>query len=447
MDGIRTVQRYAYGETVINPIAITFTLLMGILILILKRQYVIIPMIAVACYITSMQRIIIANLDFDMLRIIIIFAFIRVLFRSEFQIKSFNVIDKLIIVWVIVRIITHTILWKTTGSLVYSLGRAYVAIGLYFLFRIFIRDLEDIKIVLKAVVIISIPIVIAMILEKATQQNIFYIFGGARRYSEFREGRVRAQAAFPHPILAGSFGASLFPLAAGLWCQKHESRGIAFIGLLTSLIITFASASSGPFLSFITGLIWLMLWVLRKHMRIILILCFAMMIALQLYMDNPIWHAILRVGVVGGSTSWHRFVLIDQSIRRLNEWWLVGVKSTAHWGWGLQDVTSRYVREGVDGGILPLSLFVLIMILCFQTLVISIKRLGNTKEAKLYWGITASYFTHAISFIGVSYFGQMMFFWYLPTAIIASIKSYVLADKDEYDELHSELNASKLTPH
>jgi hypothetical protein len=437
MDNIRNIEWQTYGETVISPIALSFTLLMGLLILFLKREYVIIPIIAVACFITNMQRIVIANLDFDMLRIIIIFGLIRVLLRSEFRLKSFNIIDKLIIIWVIVRIITHTILWGTTGALVYGLGSGYVAIGLYFLFRFLIRDIEDIKVVFKALIILSIPIAIAMINEQITHQNIFYIFGGVEKYSAFRVGRFRSQGAFSHPILAGSFGASLLPLAVGLWGQKtKQNRRVAFLGIITSPVITIASASSGPFMAFIAGILWLVLWIFRQHMRVLLIGSFVLMIGLQLYMDNPIWHAILRVSVVSGSTSYHRFLLIDQSIRRLNEWWLVGVKSTAHWGWGLNDVTNRYVREGVDGGILPLLLFILIIILNFQTLAIAVQKLGNNNDSKLYWGLAASYFTHAISFIGVSYFGQMMFFWYLPTAIISSIRSQVLINKEEIDESH-----------
>ena len=51
-----------------------------------------------------------------------------------------------------------------------------------------------------------------------------------------------------------------------------------------------------------------------------------------------------------GSTGWHWFYLIDQAIRRVGEWWLIGTRSTGHWGMGLQDVTNQYILEGVWGG-------------------------------------------------------------------------------------------------
>ena len=76
MDRLRTIEWETYGETVLNPIAFIFTLFMGFLILFIHRKYAIIPVLAVACLITDMQRVVIANLDFNMIRIIIIFCFI-----------------------------------------------------------------------------------------------------------------------------------------------------------------------------------------------------------------------------------------------------------------------------------------------------------------------------------------------------------------------------------
>ena len=54
----------------VHPIALSFTLSMSILMLFLPRRFVLLPMLMTACYVTLGQRMIIASLDFTMLRIL-----------------------------------------------------------------------------------------------------------------------------------------------------------------------------------------------------------------------------------------------------------------------------------------------------------------------------------------------------------------------------------------
>ena len=48
---------------------------------------------------------------------------------------------------------------------------------------------------------------------------------------------------------------------------------------------------------------------------------FGTLLLLHLAMNNPVWHLLARVNVVGGSTGWHRYHLIDKAIEHL-EWWV-----------------------------------------------------------------------------------------------------------------------------
>ena len=148
-----------------------------------------------------------------------------------------------------------------------------------------------------------------------------------------------------------------------------------------------------------------------------------MLLALQAVMTMPVWHLIHRLSNLGGGgTGYHRYLLIDAFIRRFGEWWFVGTRSTAHWGWGLQDVTNQYVLEGVRGGLLTLILFIVVIVLAFR----DVGRLWRVSSRDRYhlalsWGIGVSLFVHCMNFIGVSYFGQMYVTWYLTLAMIGSM--------------------------
>ena len=59
-----------------------------------------------------------------------------------------------------------------------------------------------------------------MILEHLTGRNVFSVFGGVPEFTVIREGKLRAQAAFAHAIVAGyGGGKSRFSLFVGLWWQ------------------------------------------------------------------------------------------------------------------------------------------------------------------------------------------------------------------------------------
>ncbi|MFW6180409.1 MAG: hypothetical protein ACOC8N_01575 [Spirochaetota bacterium] len=382
----------------------------------------------VALFITNLQRIVIAGLDFDMLRVVILFGMARVFLRGELTGFRPNNTDRIFLLWIAVRTLANAVLQGDMGGLTHALGYAYTALGCYFLVRLYVRSMDDVRVVVRALAVLSVPVALFMLNEQVTGRNVFSVFGGVPRFTPLREGRLRSQGAFSHPILAGSFGASLPPLMWGLWAGSGR-RVLPAAGAAAGAVITFASASSGPFMALIAGFFAAAMWPIRRRYRQVIIAVLVTMAGLQLAMSAPIWALLWRVSVVSGSKGWHRYILIDQFIRRAGEWWLVGVESTAHWGYGLWDVTNRYVREGVDAGMASLLLFIGVMVSAYVTVLrTGIDESVRRNDRIMVWALGASLFVHVVSFIGVSYFGQMMFFWYLPVAMISSARSQFLAE-------------------
>jgi carbon starvation protein CstA len=115
-------------------------------------------------------------------------------------------------------------------------------------------------------------------------------------------------------------------------------------------------------------------------------------------------------------------MLVDQTIRRFSEWWLLGTRSTAYWGHSLIDVANMYVGQAVGGGFLTLILFVVAISLAFQGIGIALASLeDNNSDYLLAWALGVALFTHCLLFIGVSYFGQVIVVWYLLLAVTGSL--------------------------
>jgi hypothetical protein len=412
--------------TVLNPLAFGLTLLMGLLVLYGRRDKALFALIVVASIITNTQRIVVAGADFDMLRIMIIFGVLRVSMRGEWRFMRWNSTDRLFLAWITVRTLAYMLMMRSLGGTIYSLGYAYTGLGLYLVFRALVRDPSDIRAAIRAFVLVSVPVALAMLNEQLTGLNVFSIFGGVPAFTAIREGMLRAQGAFSHPILAGSYGAALLPLMWGLAAQRGADKFLALIGAAASVAITLASASSGPIMGLVGGIGGIWLWVWRRYARQLVVTGVAGVAALDMVMKAPVYALVFKINPVGAGKGYHRYRLIDAFVRRFDEWVLVGVPSTAHWGRGMYDITNRYVREGVDGGILSLLLFVAVLVSALRATVhVALTREIPRRERILAWAVGASLLSHMVSFLGVSYFGQMMFFLYLPVAMLAALHGWL----------------------
>ena len=422
----------------ITPFSIFFAIAMGILTIILPRKIASLPLIIACTYITVSQRILIFDKDLNIFRILLLFGWIRLLVRGELTSFKFNAIDKALLAWVVASIISGALV--DINQFVSCLGLAFNALGSYFLFRFLIHDLDDTEMLFKILAIIIVPLSISMIIEKFTGRNFFSVFGGVPEVTMIRPGEeintlsftLRCQGPFRHPILAGTFGATLIPFFVSLWFNKNISKSIAIMGILGSSIITFTSASSGPLLAYISVIVGFMIWPLRRKMRMVRWGIVSAVIALHLYMKDPVWFIFDRIGSVMGGTGWHRSYLIDQAIRHFDEWWFVGTRYTTHWmpyilpsSPNMIDITNQYIYEGVSGGVVRLILFIIIIVVSFRAVGLSLCAMEDRPFSRriMIWSIGISLSAHVISYLSVAYFDQMIVFWYLLLSVIAALSN------------------------
>jgi hypothetical protein len=416
------------GETQVHPIIVVAVLLAGTLILFLRRKHVIAPFLAAALLIPMDQVLVLGTFHFQMVRILILFGSLAMFIRkppSGERIFSGGVssLDKAVILWAIFTAIATVALWRDAAALTNQAGALYTAFGLYFLFRSLIRDEEDVRRAIRVLAYVSAVIALIMISEHITDHNPYVLLGGSRAWTRetlmVREGGLRALGPFQHPILAGTFGAVSLPLYIALWFRDCGARGSALVGVLASSAITLASQSSTPLLAYAGGIFALCMWPLRKQMRVSRWGLVIVLIGLHLVMKAPVWALIARIDLTGGSSSYHRYMLVDQCIRHFGDWWLFGVKETASWGWDMWDLANQYVAVAATSGLMPLIFFVAILAFGFKYLGKARKAAEGERRQELFiWAFCAALFANCVAFFGISYYDQTMVSWYLLLAMI-----------------------------
>jgi hypothetical protein len=410
------------NQTTLHPLGLLMVVVCGITMLAVPRRYALWPMIVMACLVAPAQRLVVLTLDFNMLRLMVIFGWLRILSRREHVGFRWNTLDSLLLLWSAVQTVTYTLQQSSFGALVNRLGVSFDAVGMYFIFRCLIRSWPDAISVVRGFMWLSLPVLAAFLLEHRTGRNLFAFFGGVPEITLVREGRMRCQGAYPHAIIAGGFWATMMPLIVAMWWQRHVARWLVVSAATACVVIVFTCASSTPVLALASGAIGAAFFPLRRSMKAITIGAAGSLVALHFIMEAPVWHLIARVSAVGGSTGYHRYKLIDRAIENFSEWWLVGTRSTAHWGWGMQDVANQYVYEGVTGGFATLAVFVAIIVVSFKFIGRAVQASEHDRRRLiLSWALGVSLWVHCMVFVGISYFGQIVMIWYLTLALIGSL--------------------------
>ena len=395
-----------YGVTTAQPAGIVILACCIIATLILPRKWAIIPLVILMMAIPSAQRFVLAGLDFNFIRLTVLAGFLRVLIRKDYIGFTFQLPDKIILLWMIWGIISYTILINGFSGFVTRSGYMLEAVGCYFLGRIYLVNMFDLRRLVVVLGIASIPMFAVFMMERFSGRNLFAQFGGVPEFTKIRQGRLRCQGPFSHPIMAGIFWANTLPWVAAMWFTRGVSRAELIFYTVCIFGIIFNTASSTPVMSIIFIIIGLSFFYFRRYMSYFRWGLVALVISLHLVMNAPVWHLIARMNIVGGSTGWHRYHLMDKAISNFWEWWLVGVQSTAHWGWGLFDVTNQYVLEGVRGGILGLILYVLLLGSIFWILGKAMRHANSKAELIVLWASGTFVFINVAGFFAVSYFGQ-----------------------------------------
>src|SRR5882672_8719962 len=330
------------SSSIINPFVALVVLVAGILICVWPRNKAVLPFIFASILVPTDQVLLIGGLHFPMMRVLILFGLFRIFrtkatSRSQIVSGGMNKIDIAVVLLAVSSAVAGVALWQQSAVVTYQLGELFSTFGTYFILRFFIRDREDVLRVIRSFAYITLFVAAVMLIEQWRGWNPYALLGGAR--AEFfassmqRDDRFRATGCFAHPILAGTFGAIMVPLFIGMWFVDRKQRRLAVAGGFASMLMILASNSSTPITGLGAGMLALSLWPFRDYMSFFRRGVVITLVMLHMVMKAPVWHLISRIDLSGGSSSYHRYALINETIIHFWEWWLVGTRSNADWGW------------------------------------------------------------------------------------------------------------------
>ncbi len=430
-----------------NPAALVFFLVVAVALFAVPRRLAPVVLLIGCCYMTMGQSLKLGPVSLPIFRMLMFCGVTRVLIKREFAYTGRNGLDWLMIIWAIWLMFASFFHFDREGSgPKYTAGVVFTVGSVYFLFRNWIRNADEIADFAKAIAFILIPVAIEMGTERVTGKNMFSVFGYVSENVLVRDGKLRAQGPFGHAILAGTVGAVCFPLMIGIW---HRHRKAAMIGMGVCLFMIFASASSGPIMSLIISIGAVMLWKARPLVAWLRWALVGVYIGAEIFMERPAYYLISKIDITGGSTGWHRSRLIEATFQHFDEWWFAGTDITRHWmpegapiGKYLThiDITNYYISWGVLGGLACMLLVVFMLVTAFRY-VGKILRNENLRQEDefMVWCLGAALMGHTATSISVAYFDQSMIFFWLSIAVVASMYSSVTSEEAAYERVEEEM--------
>lgn len=413
-----------FNQTTVHPIGLLAVIVLGTAMLLLPRRHALIPLILMACFIAPAQRFVILTLDFNFMRVMVVAGLIRVLMRNEVFLHRWRSMDTAVVLWSVTGAMMYSLLKQDVSATVRILGFTFDTLGTYFLFRFLIRDWLDIAQVTKYFIYISVPVACAFFFESVTGRNLFSIFGGVPEFTDIREGRLRVQGAFAHPIIAGIFWASLIPFALAMYRQPIRTKWLTIVAVCSLTVIIVTTASSTPISAAFIAVFMMALYPFRRYRNLMKWGVIGTLVALELVMNHHVWHLLARVDFVGGSTGWYRFYIIQLFIDNFSDWWLMGTNDFYTWSNGafLGGVTNQYIWEGINGGLITLLAFLYMLYTAARTVgrLVRVAE-GDRARSMLVWAMGAGLMTHTLIFLSTNYFGQIVMVWLLLLACIGSM--------------------------
>lgn len=375
------------------------------------RRWALIPLVLLISLVPTGQRVVIANIDFAFMRLAIVALAARALLRSETGRVPLTALTWVMIAQFTLPILAGSI--RGSGSIVTFIGYAGDYGLLFLLGRTYIRGKEDLLLVGRVMSFVFLGMIFFFAFEKSTGRNFFSELGGVRPITAIRDGELRCQGPFAHPIIAGVYVLAFIPAIGMQFFQfagRRQLMGAA--GILAAVTLIFFTGSSTPLGAAIITLAVMLVWKRRRIMPNLI--RFGLLFGLLIHIAAPTGlHGFLftRVSIFSGSTGIHRYRLIQGAIDNFGSWALFGGTSNS-WGWGLDDVTCEYIAVALRGGALSLLLFLVGLIIAHCALV----RAGafSFRQKNPYpFVVWVSLFSLLVCGIGVSFFGQSVVPFYL----------------------------------
>jgi hypothetical protein len=445
-----------------NPLAALVLVVLCVVILTAPRRWALLALLTGALYVTQYEAISLLGLNLFSARLLELMLLARVLTRREWSFFNLNAIDRAVLLLYVYA--TVVFLLRSKDGQAYQVGGAVDAFLVYFSCRALIGSPEDFRWLLRSFVLLLIPFVLAVAIERLKGHSpLAFVGWGSQEGTWMRDGKVRCFGSFRNPTLLGTIGVSFIPIFVGM-AFRPEDRNRAALGIALCLTIVWAANSGGPVSGVAFGAFAWLFWKVRTKMRAVRWGIVAFISLAAILMKAPVWYLVAHVSEITGGDGWHRAFLMDVSFQNLGKWWLAGMPITDTISWfpyslaatNGADITNQFVGFGITAGVGALALFILLLARAFSALgkalhAVRTASMQPDEDEFLLWGLGAMLAAHIINWLGITYFDQIYVFWFVQLAAISTLSDWYLKKTSEAgpetqeEETGSELQKQPVT--
>jgi len=418
------------GTTNLHPLVVVFLLIAIPLILFLPRNKAIIPFVIAFFTIPFAQVVLLGPLHFPVVRILILTGLARACFpvkdgKRKFA-GGFNKVDQVVVLWAFAAYLVVSAQWMQGQAMIKFTGDLLDTLGGYVAVRFLVSDREAVGNALKGLAVVCVTQGICMVSEHFTYHNVFAVLG--ENEPTIREGHVRAEGALG-TLFGGTFAGVSIPMFLSLWPEK-KLRKVIYIGVAGATAMCWASHASTSIAAFGASLLALCFWPIRKQMRLVRWGIVATLVGLHMVMHGPVWSLLEKIDLGGGSSNYHRYMLVDNCIRHFGAWWFLGTTHYGEWGFDMWDLCNQFVAVALTGGLISLVFFIMIYSRGFSMIGKARKRVsGNFSLEWSLWAFGAVLFADVVASFGINYMIQLQTELFLSLACISVISLNAVREK------------------
>ena len=411
--------------TILHPVVAVGMLVAIVLIFVLPREKAIAPFLLAYFTIPVVQVLVLGGVHLTMHQILIFAVLARMAAYSGKEGRfggGFNALDRLAVVWALSGFIIFSTQWMEMQATVKSLGDLVITLGGYLAARFLIPDHAALRRTIKVLALICLIQGLCMVSEQFTGQNVFHFAGG--QWPDYRNGHIRAQGSMGS-LYGGPMAGILIPLFLWLWTEAKSGLA-ASAGIAGATAMVFASHASTSWMAYAGALLGVAFWPLRKQMRLIRWGIVFTLVGLHLVMHGPVWSLIEKIDLIGGSSSYHRYMLVDNCIRHFSDWWLIGYRYYGSWGFDMWDLCNQFVATALGGGLVTLVLFIMLYSRSFGLIGRARKQVeGDRHREWPLWCLGSALLAYVVASFGINYmvYLTMCFLTLLACVSVATLQA------------------------
>jgi len=420
-------------------VTLTFALIACLLVIALRPQYALAVFITALLWYPSFLAVSVGTIDILVGRFVVAVLLIRCIFDDGLRSKFvWSRLDTFVTISMAASIVPYFFTQDQPPMLVIESRGGYLMDTwcAYLAARFVVTDRTRLVALMKCIAVVLVPLALLGVVECFTGWRPFaalwsyspWFQGRGRFLLEGRWGLNRAVGPFSHAILFGGGFAMFLPLIYYLRHEKKQWRSLAYVLSGVALLGALSSLSSGPWVTVLVVIFCLAMEGHKAWVKRIFLFGLFSCILIGIVSNRPVYHVIASAANPLGGASWHRAKLIDLAIEHFPEWWRVGYGDRDP-GWGASlgmtwtDVTNEYILSGVRYGIVAVISLFAVLIQAFQGLAAVHRKLKHPVLKSLCWAFGSMLFAVAVTWMSVSFFGQLITLFYCCLGMIGSLSN------------------------